>query len=76
MRKFQYERKKKLVALISFTWLTDLSPSSVDEMENYYGLSDHKLGEYLRTLGLRTYLGSGADKEAFTVLKAAVASRG
>ena len=64
------------IQLISFTWLTDLHPSSVDEMENYYGLSDHKFGEFLRTLGLRTYPGSGVEKEAFTVLKTEAASRG
>lgn len=64
------------IQLISFAWLTDLPPSSVDEMEDYYGLSDHRFGEYLRTLGLRTYPGSGADKKAFTVLKTEAESRG
>lgn len=64
------------IQLISFTWLTDLHPSSVREFEGYYGLSDHKFGEYLRTLGLRTYPGSGTDKAAFEVLKMEAESRG
>lgn len=61
------------IGLVIFTWLTDVPPDSVREMENYYGLSDKAFLEYLGTLGLRNY--SGTDKQAFTALKIEVGNR-
>ncbi|NIS80430.1 MAG: hypothetical protein GTO14_09550 [Anaerolineales bacterium] len=56
------------IHVVSFTWLTDVPQSSVEEMEAYYGFSAFNFAEFLRTLGLRTYEGSGEDKQAFGVL--------
>ena len=64
------------IKLISFTWLTDLPKESVTEFEAYYGFSDHAFGEFLHTLGLRTFDGKGADKEAFRTPQAEAKSRG
>ena len=64
------------VHYISFCWLTDLPPASVNEFSSYYGLQKRAFGEYLRTLGLRTYPGSGADKKAFEVLRHEASLRG
>jgi hypothetical protein len=63
------------IDLIIFTWLTDVPPQSVREMEIYYGLSDPAFLEYLGTLGLRTYSGSGTDKAALTALRLEVQKR-
>ncbi|GAB4417371.1 MAG: hypothetical protein Kow002_03740 [Anaerolineales bacterium] len=61
------------IGLVIFTWLTDVSPESVREMEKYYGLSDKTFLEYLGTLGLRHHLGT--DKDAFSALKLEVQKR-
>jgi hypothetical protein len=53
------------IRVISFTWLSDLSRASVQDLEEYYGFSAQNFAEFLRTLGLRTYAGSGADKQGF-----------
>lgn len=64
------------VKFIAFVWLTDRSPDALDSFKKYYGLSDKVFVEFLRTLGFRTYPGSGADKEAFRALQAEAAARG
>ena len=64
------------VQLIAFTWLTDASPEDLALYQQYYGLSDRNFVEYLRTLGFRTYPGSGADRESLRALKAEAKARG
>ena len=64
------------VRYVSFLWLMDLSPSTVDAYAKYYGLGDKAFREYLRTMGLRTFGNPGKDKEAFKVLKAEEKARG
>jgi hypothetical protein len=64
------------IPVLFVTWLTDLPQSSVNDLSDYYSLTDHRFAEYLRTLGLRTYPGSGRDKAAFLVLKAEAEARG
>lgn len=48
--------------------LTDLDSATVAALGIYYGLSAPVFLEYLRTLGLRTWPGSGTDKPAFGTL--------
>lgn len=55
--------------VISYSWLSDLSQSSINEYESYYGLSNNEFGEFLRTLGLRTYSGGGEDKTGFDIFR-------
>ena len=64
------------IPLISFTWLTDLSSQTVQDLGTYYGLNDAVFLEYLGTLGLRTYSGSGTDKQAFATLADEASKRG
>ncbi len=61
---------------LTFDWLTDLSPRSAAAFGGYYGVSSPAFAEFLRTLGLRTFAGSGQDKPAFTALKAEAGARG
>jgi hypothetical protein len=65
-----------VIRSITFTWLTDLSQEAVDGFSSYYGLYDPKFQETLRTLGLRTYPGTGQDKAAFFTLKTEAKARG
>lgn len=64
------------IPVLSYSWLTDLSPGSVSHLERYYGVSTPAFGEFLRTLGLRTYPGGGKDKPGYQVLKAEAEARG
>jgi len=64
------------VTVLSYSWLTDLPQASVKEYENYYGLTDPAFGEFLHTLGLRTYPGSGEDKTGFQVFQEEAKARG
>jgi hypothetical protein len=64
------------VTVLSYSWLTDLPQASVKEYEDYYGLTDPAFAEFLRTLGLRTYPGSGEDKLGFQVFQAEAKARG
>jgi len=61
---------------ITFSWLYDLPQSTVDMFDKYYGVSTPAFGEFLRTLGLRTYPGHGADKPAFVSLTRDAHDRG
>lgn len=64
------------IPVLSYSWLTDLSQNSVREYEAYYGLSDPAFSEFLRTLGIRTYPGSGEDKPGYQSLKDETGTRG
>jgi len=64
------------IQFISFTWLTDLSGQYVQDLGTYYGLSDPIFLEYLGTIGLRTYSGTGTDKQAFSTLANEASKRG
>jgi hypothetical protein len=63
------------IPLISFTWLNDISPEALEFFRTYYGLSDPRFLAFLGSLGLRTYAGSGTDKQAFTQLSLEAAAR-
>lgn len=64
------------IRLIDFTWLTDLDPIAVDYYQTYYGLGDPIFLEFLRTIGLRTWNGNGADKPALDELRCQAKQRG
>jgi len=64
------------ITLISYSWLSDLSPSAVSELETYYGLSGKEFSEFLRTLGLRTYPDSGENKTGFDIFQTEANLRG
>lgn len=44
---------------------TDWSAAAVNELGEYYNLQDTIFKEYLRTLGVRTWVGDGTNKEAY-----------
>lgn len=66
------------IPYIGFFKSTDWSDSAAYSIGSNppYNLADTTFIEYLRTLGLRTYPGSGANKEAFAVFKCEAAARG
>ncbi len=64
------------IRLIDFTWLHDLDPAQVSALGNYYGITNAAFLEYLRTLGLRTWNGNGADKPALNELRCQAKVRG
>ncbi len=62
------------IKVISFSWLNDVSPESVEEYEKYYGFSNRGFAAYLGSLGLLNY--DGSEKAAFWQLKAQAEGRG
>jgi hypothetical protein len=68
------------IPFVAYLWLSDLSEQSAQSFVAYYGASGspdtERFKEYLRTLGLRSFPGNGADKPAFTRLKRELSSRG
>lgn len=71
-----WDKHADQIKYISFAWLHDLPQSALDFYTQYYGTSDKNLMEFLRTLGFRTYTGSGEDKESFRAIKAEAEARG
>jgi len=69
-----WDKHRGQITLINFVWLHDLPQSKVNDYSKYYGIGSNKFGEYLRTLGLRTY--KGKDKLAMEFLKQALENRG
>lgn len=65
---------KDRVPLVMFNWLHDLPTNSSRGLTSYYGISDSRFESFLRTLGLRTVLGT--DKAGLTTLKKQALSRG
>jgi len=56
------------IRMIDFTWMHDLSPASINHYSTYYGITDTKFLDFLGSIGLRTYAGSGTDKPAYNEL--------
>lgn len=54
---------------------TDWSQADVDTFANYYGIQNLEFKEYLRTLGIRTWPGDGANKPAYEAIKCALSDR-
>jgi len=71
-----WDQHAERIPLLSYSWLTDLPESSVNELETYYGLRDESFGEFLRTLGLRTCSGAGENKLGFEAFLQEARSRG
>jgi hypothetical protein len=64
------------IPVLSYSWLSDLPEESVRELEAYYGLKNQAFGEFLRTLGLRTFPNSGENKSGFDVFQIEANARG
>jgi len=71
-----WDRHPSQIGMIMFSWLTDSSPQSLELFKKYYRFADPRFVEFLRSLGLRTYPGSGTDKPAFEALKTEAKRRG
>ena len=63
-----------VVMAINFEWLHDLTQSQVDMYAEYFGISDPRFKEYLKTLGLR--YSNGSEKAAFSELVMQADARG
>lgn len=64
------------IGLLNLVRLQDLSQAEAQALAGPYGLSSEAFVGYLRTLGLRSHPGSGADKPAFAVVAGEAAERG
>ena len=62
------------VALLNFTWLTDVPQASVEAWMDYYGMDEARFAAFLATLGLRA--ADGRAKPALEVLAAESHARG
>jgi hypothetical protein len=60
---------------ISIFKVADWSQAEVDTLGKFYGISDTAFLEYLRTLGLRSYVGMGTDKPAVEAIACALDAR-
>ncbi len=63
-----------VVTAVNFEWLHDLTQSQVDMYAGYFGISDLRFKEYLKTLGLR--YSNGSEKTAFSELANQADARG
>lgn len=71
-----WDNHHKQITYISFSIMTDRSQESVDAYGQYYGVSDVRFLEFLRTLGLRSWPSEGQDKKGWIALKEEAAIRG
>ncbi len=71
-----WDNHHKQITYISFSIMTDRSQESVDTYGQYYGISDVRFLEFLRTLGLRSWASEGQDKKGWIALKEEAAMRG
>jgi hypothetical protein len=62
------------VTAVNFEWLHDLTQSEVDYYAEFFGISDPRFKEYLKTLGLR--YSNGTEKAAFSELFMQADARG
>lgn len=69
-----WDENRTTISLILIDWLHDISPEVLDELEEYYGISDPAFLEYLATLGLRNY--NDTDKYAWVQLLVETSARG
>lgn len=71
-----WDRHRDQIKYVFFTWLHDLPQESINFYKAYYGSSDKRFIEYLRTLGYRTVSGAGEDKEGFGAIQTEAKARG
>jgi hypothetical protein len=71
-----WDRHADAVRFVNLCILTDRPESFVKGSASYYGLGAPAFLDFLRTLGLRTHDGGGADKPAFRALKEEAKARG
>ena len=71
-----WDEQADQIPVLSYSWLSDLPEGSVKELETYYGVKDKGFGEFLHSLGLRTYPGSGEDKQGFETFQREASLRG
>lgn len=71
-----WDEHSESIRFIQFEWLHDLSQAEVTALGAYYGISSPAFLEYLRTLGLRTFSGTGLDKPGIQALRNQARLRG
>ena len=71
-----WDKHAKQIRLSLVDWQTDLSPSTLVAFCGYYGVSSSAFVDFLGTLGLREWAGSGKDKPAWAALKTETRVRG
>lgn len=72
-----WDTHRDIIKQASILRLNDVSRAQAEITAETYGLTDNNLFiEYIRTLGLVTYNGTGTDKTAVSVIKTETARRG
>ena len=71
-----WDTHKDYIKGASFVRLNDISESDAQSMAAPYGISGELFKEYLRTLGLRTYSGTGTNKQAYDIIRGETLKRG
>ena len=69
-----WDAQKDHISVVSYSFLTDFSPSEVDVFETYYGISNPAFLAYLGTLGLRRH--DGSHRPAYDRFEAEASARG
>ena len=73
-----WDRYANIIEYLSFVRVQDWSQERANSVasEPPHGVPDPRFAEYLKTLGFRTYPGTGLDKPALTTLAQEAAARG
>jgi hypothetical protein len=71
-----WDERRASVSVVTFFPMHEYRQPALDALTRYYGSSDPRFVEYLRTLGLRAASGAGADKPAFGALASEAKRRG
>jgi hypothetical protein len=71
-----WDTHRQTIPLVNIVRLQDVSRSTAEGLAGEYGSADEGFVEYLRTFGLRTHPGGGADKPAYQVVREEAIRRG
>lgn len=69
-----WDNNRDSIKAVNLVWLHDIPSERVDYYKTYYGVSDKKFLDYLRTLGFITF--EGKPKQSFSVIKKEAELRG
>lgn len=69
-----WDAHAEAIPFLAISWLHDVSAETLQEFEQFYGVSDPNFLAFLGTLGLRSR--QGVDKPAFTALQDEASRRG
>jgi hypothetical protein len=69
-----WDGQAERIWMLHLNWMNDLPPETLQAYTKFYALRESRFGDFLATLGLRTY--SGQEKPAWRVLREEARARG